>query len=344
MSDELKEFSVWRESIQSYWNSKRVASQDFYRNPEYVPRVTIKTIKLKENKFNPVLNRYLNIKEDNIYLQKNTPKPIELPSHKSGVSYNILNLEGSENLDKENIAMSEQRKKFDDYYSQPFDIITNEVYRPEHKAFRIKGKLVYPEKPREYDIVSNKFRLNDEEQKMQEELEQSKKATDFYKIRDFNPVLSTYYHKDKEIEIENSDKNMVDNLYKKKLNGLPVSYKKREPINLNPEGTSNVISDAILYRSTDEDRQKHYGIKYIFEKNAKTNGEILQDREESIKLNRFFAKRFIEEYSNGIDPISLESCQTKVDRLKFARGKTKDHYKAFPLPPKKCVNKYGISF
>lgn len=117
--------------------------------------------------------------------------------------------------------------------------------------FRKKGKFVKPETPKEYNIINNEFRQENEAKCHMEERERRSLSEVVYKNRKFNPLLSKYYHEDEEnMNVEGQLKK--DQLkIQKKLNNLPISYKTREPLNMNTDGKSKMLSDAILYRSTD---------------------------------------------------------------------------------------------
>lgn len=345
MTDEPIEIQNWHRQLKEYQLSKKNALPELYRNPNYVPKITHETIKRSEYKFDPILNRFKERALDEVYYTRSVGPSKKLTSnHKSGVEYNIVTLENAEvnitstDLSKKSLSLARN-------HITPFNVVTNEVHDPEHKMFRIRRRQPPEEIYREFNIINNRY-WRDHELRTTAEISTKKQNLDrkYASTHHFDPVRGIYYFAD--VEKENIEKEQISTqqMIKRKLDKIPRSYKVRETINLNHE-KSLVQSDGFnQYRSPEENRIMRYKKRYEFETNTREKGYAAQDKAEDRCLGRYFAQRFIEEYKEGLNPLTLQEVKKPDLRLEFAKGNKRDHFLPFPKPSKKFTNYFGLGF
>ena len=215
----------------------------------------------------------------------------------------------------------------------------------ERKESNWKGKQVKKLPLNEINLLTNQYRTRNEEKIAEETAKEKAEATKRLLRKPVDPLLGLPPGDEPRLKAEAVDRTIAKERVARKLARLPLSYKKREPINLNPEENSGIVSDAVLYCSLEESRRKQYGVRYDFENKVKIRDQTEQDQADSKCLRRYFARRFVEEYADGNNPISLQPASKELNHLQFARGCDSRHYLPFAPPPRNFrQNKYGIAF
>lgn len=345
MSEEPIEIQNWRQQLHEYQQSKKNALPQLYRNPEYVPRVTHETIKRSEYKFDPILNRYKDRVLDEAYYTRSVgPAKKMAPGHKSGVEYNIVTLENVELGYNPNDFPKKSSSLMRNHIT-PFNVVTNEVNDPEHKMFRIRHRQLPEEIYREFNIINNRY-WKDHELRTNSEINAKKQNIErkYASTHHFDPVRGIYYFPDVEKENAEREQKGTQELIKRKMDKIPRSYKVREMINLNHE--KNLIHSDVFnqYRSPEENRISRYKKRYEFETKTREKGYAVQDKAEDLCLGRYFAQRFVEEYKEGVNPLTNQEIKKPELRLDFAKGNKRDHFLPFPKPSKKFTNYFGLGF
>jgi hypothetical protein len=345
MTDVPIEIQNWRQQLKDYQQSKKTALSELYRNPDYVPKITHATIKRSEYKFDPILNRYKDrALDENYYSQSVGPSKKLSLNYKSGAEYNIVTLENAD-LNSSQFDQSRKSNSLARNHITPFNIVTNEVYDPQHKLFRIRRRQPPEENYREFNIINNRYR-KEHELRTTAELSNKKQNLErkYASTHHFDPIRGVYYFPDVEKENAESEELKTQQMIKAKLEKIPRSYKLRETINLNHE-KSLVHSDGFSqYRSPEESRITRYKKRYEFETQAREKGNQAQDKTEDRALGRYFAQRFVEEYKEGVNPLTLQEIKRDDLRLEFAKGNKREHFLPFPKPSKKFTNYFGLGF
>jgi hypothetical protein len=344
MSSEPVEIQNWRSQLAEYQNNKKQPRPELYRNPNYIRKVTHAEIKISEYKFDPILNRYKDRQLDQAYYSQSVGRMVNIPGQQSGVKYNIVTLEDLDN-EPSNSFKSKRHGSLSKNYMQPFNIISNEVYNPAHKMFRIRQKKLPDEMIRDYNIVNNRYWLEHEAKTNFElEMKNEKIQTKYASTHDFDPIRGIHYFEDKENQRLKNEEVQNEQMIKRKLEKLPKSYKTREPINLNHEHNLIQSDGFVQYKSPEETRITRHRMKHDLETMIREKGIQQQDRADNMCLERYFAQRFVEEYKEGVNPLNLQKVESAQLRLEFAKGNKKDHFLPFPKASKKFTNYFGQGF
>ncbi len=331
MAFEPPEVSAWRQSLQDYSRGKREPNPDFYHSQHYMKPLTHFEVKHKEYAFDPVLNRYRTAEQDKGYSQTIMPRPKAGQSGSTQCPYDIITLR---NAPDELPTRSKTHSV--DSHAQPYNIITNQVHIPGHKAFRVRLKKINEEVFRDYNIINNQYWKNHQEKagrdtdKVQEEL-----AKKYQKTHDFDPIRCNYYDKEKEDKFWEEEQRKARALSELKNSKLPRSYKFREPINLNHEKAGFVSEGFEAFKCREKAKMKRFQLRYDMEDRFRKEGMAADDRADAQKLQKFYARRFVEEYKEGVDPITLEPTDKAAATLPFALGNKRDFVTEKPRPKKR---------
>jgi hypothetical protein len=329
MTFEPQEIADWRKSMDDYNRHRRAVNPVLYHNPDYRPPRTHAEIKIKEYAFDPILNRYRTAEQDRSYGATSQLKPSK-PAGRD-TPYDIITL---------NQAPPEPpvRAKAHsvDRYNQPFNIVTNAVNLPNHKAFRVRMKKINEEVFRDYNIINNQYWKNNGEkslkdcEKVREQLSQKYQAT-----HDFDPIRCNFYDQEKEHGYWDDQERKLKTWKELHNNRLPKSYKFREPINLNHEKNTAVSEGFEAFKVRERSRMQRFQKKYEMEARFHKMGEEMDERTDAKNLNRFYARRFVEEYREGVDPVTLQPAEGIEKRLQYALGNKRETSLEQPRPKRK---------
>ena len=331
MSYETQELKDWKNDLQKYNESKKKGASELYRNPNYHPPKTHVDVKTSEYAFDPILNRYRTKEQDENYSKKVVCVAKKTTLVQKECPYDIIT------LNRATLEEAQSRKAYSvDNHSQPYNIITNAVRIPNHKAFRVRMKKINEEIFREYNIINNEYTKNNGE-KSQKDWENKKQTLEkkYIDTHDFDPIRCNFYNNEKEKVFWENEEEKQRKIFEFKNSKVPKSYKFREPINLNHEKNIYVSEGFEAFKCKEKAKMKRYQKKYEMEKYFRNLGNQIDDRNESMKMNKFYAQRFLEEYKEGFDPITLEPSNKVCETLKHALGNKKELVREKPKPKKK---------
>ena len=331
MSFEPKEIQEWKQELHSYNTVRKNADPNKYRNPNYNPPTTHVDMKQKEYNFDPILNRYRQKETDQNYNVRANSNPKAQRMVNRFAPYDIIT------LDKAPPEPNQSRKACSmDAHVQPYNIITNAVKIPNHKAFRVRMKKINEEVFRDYNIINNQYWKNNAE-KSQKDWDKKKKGLEklYSETHDFDPIRCNYYNEEKEQKFWEKESVKQKQMYELKNSRVPKSYKFREPINLNHEKNTFLSEGFEAFKNKEKAKMKRYQKKYDMEKHFRELGATIDDRNENLKMNKFYAQRFLEEYKEGVDPITLGSVEHTNENLKHALGNKREIIREKPRPKKK---------
>lgn len=316
MAYEPKEIQEWKQDLESYNQKKKTANPEFFKNPNFQIPKTHQDVKTKEYAFDPILNRYRTCDKDNAYFQQSIAQPKMNKAKLKENAYDIITLEN---------APLEDNKKGKSYsidsHAQPYNIVTNAIQIPNHKAFRVRMKKINEEIFRDYNIINNQYwKQNSEKSKKDWDLKKAELEKKYTNTHDFDPICCNYYDNEKEKQFLVKQEEIQKQIFELKNSRLPKSYKFREPINLNHEKNIFVSEGFEAFKCREKAKIKRFQKKYEMENYFRELGYKIDDRNDQMKNNKYFAQRFLEEYQEGFDPITLESSTRIQETLKFALG------------------------
>lgn len=331
MSFEPQEVAEWRCSLQDYSRAKRDPNPELYRNPNYAQPRTHLDVKQKEYAFDPILNRFRTKEQDKSYLAKATEAPKLNKKSNAHCPYDIITLDKAPPED-----LPRAKGYSVENHAQPFNIITNQVQIPNHKAFRMRMKKINEEVFRDYNIINNQYWKNNAEKAQKDtekvQVELQKKYADTH---DFDPIRCNYYESDKEKQFRAAEEQRARALSELKNNRLPKSYKFREPINLNHEKNSFLTEGFEAFKCKEKAKLKRYQKRYEMDQHFRNLGLELDSRADGMKMNKFYARRFLEEYKEGVDPITLMPSDQIAGTLRYALGNKREFVTEKPRPKRK---------
>lgn len=331
MAYEPKEIQDWKQELNSYTLNKKTAKPELYKSPNFTQPKTHFDVKQKEYAFDPILNRYRCQESDQKYLKSSLAKPIKCQLGVKLDAYDIIT------LDKAPPAEKPKCKSYSvDNHFQPYNIITNAITLPNHKAFRVRMKKINEVVFRDYNIINNEYWKNNSE-KSQKDWDQKKQVLEkkYVQTHDFDPIRCNYYDEKKEDNFWIKEKEIIGKAQEMKNNQLPKSYKFREPINLNHENNTYITEGFEAFKFKEKSKLKRYKKRYEVENHFRELGNLIDDKSDNMKMNKFYAQRFLEEYKDGFDPITLEPATAINGTLKFALGNKRELIREKPRPKKK---------
>jgi len=309
----------WPKTILDYDYSKRNLEWKFNKKPFIRNQKLIKKI---ENQFDPILQKYYDDnrnKEINIFEKNNLKNQLAKNYDyqlKYEQAYNIINLEdklkGFENHPNyPNEIKNEKGKKVGiNKDKKCYNIISNinlskhyfdsPEKRPKCKDDfnENKPKLINANNYKDYDIITNNYKLfNDEKKNVDLEYEKLKAVEKFYKTRNYDCIKGKYYDPEKE-------KKYQEDL---KLKNEKLRNSKRDEM-FNP--VNNVIYDKEKLNLYDKNNQTSL-LKYIqrpkIENYYRTKEyENEKKKEESLK-NKLNYDRYKLQDERGYDFINMKN-------------------------------------
>lgn len=331
MSFEPKEIQDWKQELNTYTLAKKTANPDLYKSPNFIQPKTHFDVKQKEYAFDPILNRFRNQENDQKYLKSSLAKPNTSQLGVNLKAYDIISLDKAPPEDKPKCKSYSVDNHF-----QPYNIITNAVQLPNHKAFRVRMKKINEEVFRDYNIINNQYWKNNSE-KSQKDWDQKKQVLEnkYVQSHNFDPIRCNFYDPKKESEFWVKEEESQRRAFELKNSKLPKSYKFREPINLNHEKNTYITEGFEAFKFKEKSKLKRYKKRYEVENHFRELGNLMDDRSDNMKMNKFYAQRFLEEYKEGFDPITLEPATAINNTLKFALGNKKELVREKQRPKKK---------
>jgi hypothetical protein len=213
---------VWAEGIKKYHNEKKNLQWGFNKMPEIV---SYKTIKERDCIFNPVTQCYTNTDTDIDLRKKDKNKMKEIISKNYDrtlcyeQTFNLINR-------KDRFQVFKNHKDYPDFKTDPIrpklekkrlehNILSN-YSLDKHNFCKPEDRPIIKENPdkdkkkinvnlyREFDIISNKYKVKDNEKSIADKhISEYEAAKKFWKTHDYNLVTGNYYDKDKESKMKN---------------------------------------------------------------------------------------------------------------------------------------------
>jgi hypothetical protein len=292
-------------------------------------------VKANDVIFNPILQKYNNAAYDSSLHQKekndliNTIIKNKDNQLKIEQTYNIITLEdrlkGFENHPnypayKDSI----NRRKNINFYPKPYNIIStlplsqHHYDKPENRPkfednFLNKNKTHYTFGiPRDYDIISTKYKEFDEEKtKIDKEINKIQTAKIFYKNNDYNPIKGKFFDEDKEKKFQQELEEKNKNWGKDYKNKLPKCAKGQSDL-YNLISLKTVDENELKKKLDLENKKKlRYTIKNDIENYYRNKNLINQDKNKNNIENKFSYQRYEEEDKRQFNIINLNDCPYK---------------------------------
>jgi hypothetical protein len=308
----------WPKTILDYDYSKRNLEWKFNKKPFIRNQKLIKKI---ENQFHPILQKYY---DDKINIAMNNNEKIDLKNQlaknydyqlKYEQSYNIINLKdklkGFENhpnypkQEKNKIKLIEEN-----FHKKCYNIISNislskhnflpPEQRPKCKNENSeeKPKLINSNIYKDYDIISNRYKLfNDEKKATDLEFAKLNAAKKFYEQRDYDCLRGKYYDPEKQKKYEDELKEKNEKLKNAKRDCL-----------FNP--VNNEIYDKEKLDSYDRNHgnsKYRYQIKPQIENYYRTKEYNNDIKKENALKNRLSYDRYKLEDQRGYDFFNMKN-------------------------------------
>ena len=255
----------WPKALIDYDYSKRNLEWKFNKKPFIRNQKLIKKI---ENQFHPILQKYY---DDKINIAMNNNEKIDLKNQlaknydyqlKYEQAYNIINLkdklkgfENHPNYPKEienekgkKVGISKDKKCYNiisniNLSKHHFDAPEKRPKCNDNDINESKPKLINANNYKDYDIITNNYKLfNDEKKNVDLEYEKLKAVEKFYKTRNYDCIKGKYYDPEKE-------KQYQEDL---KIKNEKLRNSKREEM-FNP--VNNVIYDKERLNKFDKNNQ-----------------------------------------------------------------------------------------
>jgi hypothetical protein len=339
MEDHNVDIQNWRQDMRDYRCRNLSAAPELYRNPNFVTKVSNSQIKKMEYDFDPINNYFKDRSADETYKARFDRRPRTNRGQMSGCDYNIITLEENKVLPgKSRSAKNSFVLKTSKTVYKPMTNITTDSKNTNMSFFK-KGRHSSPEKRRDFDIINNRY-ISDHETKTKSEINSIKEniRKKFIASCAIDPIRGVHYFPDKETQAVQSEKSKIEKMMRQKIFNLPLSYKQRDEISIGISKGSSVEQSQEGKTNIDIKEGMNYGKKHEIEKIIRRAGDENQDIQDKKCLNRYFARRFVEEYKNGVDPVSLKEVRAEELKLDYARGNTRPHFLAFPKTSKRITD------
>ena len=317
----------WKNDINKYAYNKTHTS--WGNSDTRDPRIRSKLVKENDNFFNPILQKYNDIKYDNQVIQKEksdmTREIIKNLDNQLKIeqTFNIINLQDRlKGFEKDpNYPVMKDlihtRKRIE-FYPKNFNIISNlpvsqhHYDKPENRPKNInsepkKGRMKYKfGAERDFDIISTRYKhYNDEKNKVDREVKKIKTAQIFYKKNDYNPIKGEFYNKEKEEEFQKKRKEEQKNWGIERFNNLPKCVKGKSDIYnlINLKTVDQKEMDRMIQE--EKNKRQRYEIKYQLEKYYRNENLKKQDKLDNRKNGKASYLRYKEQDNRQYDIIDL---------------------------------------
>jgi len=323
----------WKKSLNLYQTQKQNLEWGFNQKPHIFKHKEIKAI---ENEFNPILQKYNNnelnnrIKtEENIDLKNKIAKYFD-NELRNEQTYDIITLRDRLKGFENHINYPKQTQKIRDQHNKPavrpYNILSNYTItkhhydKPENRPKineeelnkSIKLRKVNLNNLKDYDIITNKYKIFNKEKKETDlEIEKYTAAKNFYKSRDYDLIKGRFYDPDKQKKYEQS---LEENKQK-------ILNTKRDTI-FNP--VSHEIYDKEKLREKELNNQNHklrYTLRPEIEKYYNQKNYKKELKEESYLNNKLSYDRFKIQDQRGFDILTKENTFNKYKNKVKCSGK-----------------------
>jgi hypothetical protein len=203
----------------------------------------------------------------------------------NNVGYNILSCKG---LDEHHWAAPDKR---------PPRVVTP----PRKEPF-----LTEVNKPREYDILNNKYReFHDERQKWEANKQREAIVDKYWELRDFNPLTCAYYDAEKEQYYKKRVQEMLLSQGSNAIGKLPPTLAASE--SLMYDICTGVVKDPVrLKQKIEADRLalENRASKIGAEERMRVHGDVTENRKFARKIARVSHGRYLDVTDRGYNIIS----------------------------------------
>ena len=306
----------WPKALKDYEYSKKNLEWGYNKKPF---QRTHKHMRQIESEFNPMLQKYTDdkINKEIISLEKKELKD-KLAEYydnelRNEQTYNLINLKdklkGFEDHPNYPRIQKNMKKSTDDNKSRCYNIISNisvskHHFQPPEKRPKCKEEnsqekpyLINAKIYKDYDIISNRYKLfNDEKKATDLEIAKLNAAKKFYEHRDYNCVKGKYYDPQKQKKYEEDLKEKNEKL-KGKRNCL-----------FNPVNGEVYDKEKLdLYDQSHENSKHRYQLRPQIEKYYQTKQYNSEVKQENSLKNRLSYDRYKLEDQRGYDFFNMKN-------------------------------------
>ena len=305
----------WANILKNYEYNKKTLEWQFNRKPDYI---TNKQVLLKDNDFNPIIQKYTDNNKENeirkkedINLKNTLAKNLDRQL-KYEQTFHIINLENKlKDLNYiEEIKEKKQRNVPPDT-NVPYNIISNislnkhnpihPNQRPKYKECEIKQKPILTKSylNKDYNIINNKYKLFDEEkQKIDKDIAKITCLNKLNNTKDYDFINNRFYNEELNI-IDDKIKNKSVN----KESNVPFRGQLYNPINMK-------VYDTLTLKKKDEEKSnklRKYKIKTQFEDYYHLKDEQNYKIQKKKNINYCDYRKYIEIDKRGYDIITFDN-------------------------------------
>lgn len=161
-------------------------------------------------------------------------------------------------------------------------------------------------KPREFDILNNRYRDHHEERQRWEMDRKREEVVDkYWELRDFNPVACSYYDGEKEQYYQKRVQEMLLGQASNAIGKLPPTLAASESLMF--DICTGVVKDPVrLKQKIEADRitLEHRASKIGAEERMRVHGDVTEDRAIQRKINRISHQRYTDVTGRGFNILS----------------------------------------
>ena len=334
----MDDSSSWAESLQRYQAARttRPAPDEAYAKPE---RITRRMRAAEEVSYNPLLQTFtsadregaareserkavvshLNNARDRQIASESPFNILSMVDKRSGLPSAPERMASSAPRQSEHFETPTFRHPLDSCY--PYNIVSNIGHSEHHyaaPALRPGNKtadaadVAPPPKlqnvkalPRDFNILSNKYRENHEaKMDVEHELQRRTAARKYWETHDYDCMSCKYYNPEKEADAKSKDKATEAAQPTKQFNRLPPSMQRGEGYVY--DITSHQVKNEALYARKSAAEQRWLDSKketWGRDAAARQRGIEQKDLEDNRALNRASHRRYFERYAHGFSII-----------------------------------------